>query len=238
MDCEQVHAASLIHDDLPSMDDDLVRRGRPTNHAVFGVDMAVLAGDALFPLGFEHIVSQTPPELVPETRLLRVIAEIARAVGSTGMAAGQFLDLEGDASVEFVQEKKFGEMAECSAVCGGLLGGAEDEEIERLRKYGRAVGVLYQVVDDVLEAKSKRERGEVWSKRSKSYAGVFGIDRALEWAQELRSKAIAQLDGLERHGDRVTPLYSFVDHAMYRGFVVGGDQTATVVDQDASTSQA
>ncbi|XP_039161450.1 heterodimeric geranylgeranyl pyrophosphate synthase small subunit, chloroplastic [Eucalyptus grandis] len=131
------------------MDDDPSRRGQPSSHTVYSVDMAILAGDALFPLGFRHIVSQTPSDLVPEPCLLRVIVEIARSVGFTGMAAGQFLDLEGGPnSVDFVQENIYGEMAECSALCGGLLGGAKDEEIRRLRRYGRAVGVLYQVVED------------------------------------------------------------------------------------------
>ncbi|XP_052194927.1 heterodimeric geranylgeranyl pyrophosphate synthase small subunit, chloroplastic-like [Diospyros lotus] len=226
---EMVHAASLIHDDLPCMDDDPSRRGQPSNHRVFGVDMAILAGDALFPLGFRHIVSNTPPDLVPEPRLLRVIAEIARAVGSTGMAAGQFLDLEGGPnSVEFVQEKKFGEMGECSAACGGLLAGAEDEEIQRLRRYGRAVGVLYQVVDDVLEEKMKtpermaEDRKEAEKKKKgKSYVGVYGVEKAMEVAEDLRAKAKRELDGLEKYGERVVPLYSFVDYAADRGFSVG-----------------
>ncbi|KAJ4966170.1 hypothetical protein NE237_018019 [Protea cynaroides] len=233
---EMVHAASLIHDDLPCMDDDLVRRGRLTNHAVYGVDMAILAGDALFPLGFRHIVSQTPPDLVPEPRLLRVVAEIARAVGSTGMAAGQFLDLNSeDTAVEFVHEKKFGAMAECSAVCGALLGGAADDEIERLRSYGRLVGVLYQVVDDILEEKENREEGQKWKKQGKSYAGVFGTERALEFAEELRGRAKRELDGLGKYGEGVIPLYSFVDYAVDRDFAVGVDD-ATIPVNKASAS--
>ncbi|KAI4318667.1 hypothetical protein MLD38_032343 [Melastoma candidum] len=224
---EMVHAASLIHDDLPCMDDDPSRRGQPSNHTVYGVDMAILAGDALFPLGFRHIVSRTPTELVPETRLLRVIAEIARSVGSTGMAAGQFLDLEGGSnSIEFVQQKKFGEMAECSAVCGGLLAGAEDDEIRRLRRYGRAVGVLYQVVDDILEEKAadssegtEEERSS--RKKGKSYVRFYGMEKATEIAEELRGKAKKELDGFEKYGERVVPLYSFVDYAAGRGFTVG-----------------
>ncbi|KAG2706102.1 hypothetical protein I3843_05G078400 [Carya illinoinensis] len=219
---EMVHAASLIHDDLPCMDDDPSRRGQPSNHTIYGVDMAILAGDALFPLGFRHIVSHTPVDLVPEARLLRVITEIAQAVGSTGMAAGQFLDLEGSSnSVEFVQEKKFGEMGECSAVCGGLLAGAGDDEIRRLRSYGRAVGMLYQVVDDVLEEKSRKieEAGE--PKKGKSYVGVYGVEKAMEVAEELRAKAKRELDGFEKYGESVVPLYSFVDYAAYRGFSVG-----------------
>nr|BAF98303.1 geranylgeranyl-diphosphate synthase [Hevea brasiliensis] len=219
---EMVHAASLIHDDLPCMDDAPSRRGQPSNHAVYGVDKAILAGDALFPLGFRHIVSNTPSDLVPEPRLLRVIAEIARAVGSTGMAAGQFLDLEGSLnSAEFVQEKKYGEMGECSAVCGGLLAGAEDDEIQRLRRYGRAVGVLYKVIDDVLEAKSmSKEDEENEKKKAKSYVSLYGVEKAVEVAEELRTKAKKELDGFEKYGESVQPLYNFVDYAADRGFSV------------------
>lgn len=212
----------MIHDDLPCMDDDPSRRGKPSNHTIYGVDMAILAGDALFPLGFRHIVSHTPSDLVPESRLLRVIAEIARAVGSTGMAAGQYLDLEGGPnSVEFVQEKKFGEMGELSAVCGGLLAGAEDEEVERLRRYGRAVGVLYQVVDDILEEKSKgKEDNERKKKKEKSYVRLYGIEKAMEVAEELRAEAKKELEGFEKYNEAAIPLHSFVDYAVDRGFSV------------------
>nr|WRK15530.1 geranyl diphosphate synthase [Nepeta nervosa] len=201
------------------MDDDPSRRGQPTNHTMFGEDMAILAGDALFPLGFQHIVSHTPTDLVPETRLLRVIAEIARAVGSTGMAAGQFLDLEGGPNaVDFVQEKKFGEMGQCSAVCGGLLAGALDDEIEHLRKYGRAVGILYQMVDDIRDARLQSEEKEERKKEGKSYVSVYGVEKAVEVAEELRSEAKKELDRLEKYGDKVLPLYSFVDYAVDRDF--------------------
>lgn len=222
---EMVHAASLIHDDLPCMDDDPSRRGQPSNHTIYGVDMAILAGDALFPLGFRHIVSQTPRHLVPDARLLRVIAEIARTVGSTGMAAGQLLDLEAPppegATFELVQEKKFGEMGECSAACGAILAGASEHDVGRLRRYGRAVGVLYEVVDDVLEAK-KQGGGE--RNNGKSYAQVYGVEKAMEVAEDLRAKAKQELVGLHVYDgddDRVAPLYSFVDYAVDRGFSVG-----------------
>ncbi|KAL5703206.1 hypothetical protein ACHQM5_028326 [Ranunculus cassubicifolius] len=223
---EMVHEASLIHDDLPYMDDDLFRRERLSNHAIYGVDMAILAGDALFPLGFQHIVSNTPSNLVQESRLLRVIAEIARAVGSTGMAAGQFLDLtSGDQSlVEFVQEKKFGELSECSAVCGGLLGGATDEELESLRRYGRTVGVLYQIVEDVLKFKREKTEEVVGKKKKKknsSFAKAFGVEKALEKAEELRVMAKRELEGFEKYGERVNPLISFVDYAVDRNFSIG-----------------
>lgn len=201
------------------MDDDPSRRGLPSNHTVFGEDMAILAGDALFPLGFRHIVSHTPTDLVPETRLLRVIAEIARAVGSTGMAAGQIIDLEGGPNaVDFVQEKKFGEMGQCSAVCGGILAGASDDEIEHLRKYGQAVGVLYQVVDDIDDAKSQSSEKDESKRKGKSYVSVYGVEKAKEVAEDLRSQAKKELNRLDKYGDKVLPLYSFVDYAAERGF--------------------
>ncbi|KAA8546142.1 hypothetical protein F0562_020964 [Nyssa sinensis] len=137
------------------------------------------------------------------------------------MAAGQFLDLEGGPnSVEFVQEKKFGEMGECSAVCGGLLAGASDDEIQRLRRYGRAVGVLYQVVNDVTKEKmNPEERDEKKKKKGKSYVGVYGVDKAIEVAEDLRATAKRELDGFEKYGERVVPLYSFVDYAADRALI-------------------
>ncbi|XP_072988344.1 heterodimeric geranylgeranyl pyrophosphate synthase small subunit, chloroplastic-like [Typha latifolia] len=222
---EMCHAASLVHDDLPCMDSADLRRGHPSTQALFGVDLAILAGDALFPLSFAHVIDRTPPSLVPSDTLLRVLNEIARAVGSTGMAAGQYLDLSGsaaggEAEVLLVMEKKFGEMAECSAVCGGLLGGAGEEESEALRRYGRAVGVLYQLVDDVL-MESNGGAGKMRS--NASVVRAVGMERALELVEELREKAKEELEKFSEHGNRVLPLYGFVDYAVERGFVVGAD---------------
>ncbi|CAN1771016.1 Heterodimeric geranylgeranyl pyrophosphate synthase small subunit, chloroplastic [Linum perenne] len=136
----------------------------------------------------------------------------------TACALEMFLDLNDSSSssdtIEFIQEKKFGELGQCSAVCGGLLAGAEDDEVDMLRKYGRAVGVLYQVVNDVRKA----EREEIAER--KSYVGVYGVEKAMEKAMELRDDAKKALSGLEKYGDAVLPLYSFVDYAADRGFSV------------------
>ncbi|KAJ0963119.1 hypothetical protein J5N97_028241 [Dioscorea zingiberensis] len=226
---EMVHAASLVHDDLPCMDAASLRRGRPSTHALYGVDMAILAGDALFPLAYEHVTSATPLALVSEHAVVQILAEIARTVGSTGMTAGQFLDLEGGSSSESqvldVLGKKFGEMAECSAACGRLLRGAGDEEVCMLRRYRRAVGVLYQLVDDILMEEKEgvgsngRSMGKMRS--NASVVDVVGMDRALEIVEGLREKAKNHLQGFEeKYGERVLPLYSFVDYAVDRGFVI------------------
>ncbi|XP_010905229.1 heterodimeric geranylgeranyl pyrophosphate synthase small subunit, chloroplastic [Elaeis guineensis] len=236
---EMIHAASLVHDDLPCFDAAPLRRGRPSTHARFGVDMAVLAGDALFPLAFSHVVARTPRDLVPPATVLRALAEIARAVGSTGMAAGQFLDLTGaaaagEADVVAVLEKKFGEMAECSAVCGGILGGAGEEEAEGLRRYGRAVGVLYELVDDILMA----DAGSNGKMRSNARAvAALGMERAMEMVGELQGKAKRELQRFgDKYGDRVLPLYSFVDYAVERGFVVEAGGEGEVAAASASAS--
>lgn len=157
--------------------------------------MAILAGDALLSRAFQHIVSHTPSQLVPHPRLLRVVQEIARSVGSSGMAAGQFLEIEGGSAA---RESKCGQLGRCSAVCGGLLGGASDDEIERLGEYGRIVGVLYRVVEDILEGKSTDSKA------------------AMEIAEELKSRAKKELDAFQKYGDKVLPLHSFLDYAAER----------------------
>lgn len=229
---EMTHAASHVHDDLPCMDAAPLRRGRPSTHAQYGDDVAVLVGDALFPLGFTHVVTKTPPDLVPREVLLSVLKEIARTVGCTGMAAGQLLDLTGAAAngeveVLLVLEKKFGELAECSAVCGGMLGGAGEDDQSALRQYGRTIGVLYELVDDVL----MESNGRAGKMRSNvSVVRTVGMERALELVEQLREKAKTQLQRFgDQYGDRVLPLYSFVDYAVERGFVVEGGEDGVAV---------
>ncbi|KAJ3706797.1 hypothetical protein LUZ61_010502 [Rhynchospora tenuis] len=238
---EFVHAASHVHDDLPCMDAAPLRRGRPSTHAQYGVDVALLVGDALFPLGYNHVIAKTPPDLVPRDALVSVLNEIARTVGCTGMAAGQLLDLTGAAAsgeVEVLQvlEKKFGALAECSAVCGGMLAGAGEEDQAALREYGRTVGVLYELVDDVL----MESNGQAGKMRSNvSVVRTLGMERALELVEQLRDKA---KNGLQRfgdqYGDRVLPLYSFVDYAVERGFVVEGGVEAGSMAAAAASSAA
>ncbi|CAI7802006.1 unnamed protein product [Closterium sp. NIES-54] len=148
---EMIHTMSLIHDDLPCMDNDDFRRGKPTNHKVYGEDVAVLAGDALLSFAFEHVARATPAS-VPAERVVRVIADMGKAVGSEGLVAGQIVDLdsESDPSVgvetlEYIHVHKTAALLEVSVVAGAVLGGANDDQVERLRKYAQFVGLGFQV---------------------------------------------------------------------------------------------
>ncbi|KAJ4746650.1 Geranylgeranyl pyrophosphate synthase family protein [Rhynchospora pubera] len=236
---EMIHAASHMHDDLPCMDAAPVRRGQPSTHAQYGVGVALLSGDALFPLGLGHTATKTPSDLVPREALVLVLKEISRTVGCTGMAAGQLLDLSGAAAkgeleVLHVLEKKFGELAECSAVCGGILAGAKADDQAKLRQYGRTVGVLYELVDDVL-TESNGSAGKMRS--NASVVRTLGMERALELVEQFKAKAKNELQIFgDRYGDRVLPLYSFVDYAVERGFMVEGREEAGGVTPAASAA--
>jgi geranylgeranyl diphosphate synthase type II len=149
---EMVHTMSLIHDDLPSMDDDDFRRGVPTCHKAFGEEVAILAGDALLAFAFEHIARETRG--VPAGVVVRVLAEVGRAVGAQGLVAGQVVDIKseglppGEVTLEtlrYIHHHKTAALLEAAVVCGALLGGAGDADVERLRKYALDVGLAFQV---------------------------------------------------------------------------------------------
>ncbi|KAI3462518.1 hypothetical protein Pfo_019181 [Paulownia fortunei] len=163
---EMIHTMSLMHDDLPCMDNDDLRRGKPTNHKIFGEDVAVLAGDALLAFSFEHVATATKG--VPSERIVRVVGELAKCIGSEGLVAGQVVDIcsEGMSEVgldhlEFIHVHKTAALLEASVVLGAILGGANDDEVAKLRKFARCIGLLFQVVDDILDVtKSSQELGK------------------------------------------------------------------------------
>jgi geranylgeranyl diphosphate synthase type II len=149
---EMIHTMSLIHDDLPSMDNDDFRRGVPTCHKVYGEEVAILAGDALLAFAFEHIARETRG--VPAEVVVRVLAEVGRAVGAQGLVAGQVVDIKseglppGEVTLEtlrYIHHHKTAALLEAAVVCGALLGGAGDADVERLRKYALDVGLAFQV---------------------------------------------------------------------------------------------
>nr|WGT68885.1 geranylgeranyl diphosphate synthase [Pohlia nutans] len=221
---EMVHTMSLIHDDLPCMDNDDLRRGKPTLHKLYNDGMAVLAGDALLSFAFEHIARSTTG--VAADRVLRVIAHLGKAVGSEGLVAGQIVDLasEGDPSVgldtlEYVHTHKTAVLLESAVVCGAILGGASEDEINRLSLYARNVGLLFQVVDDILDVtKSSAELGKTAGKDlladKATYPKLLGLEKSKEFAEELRRRAQEQLSVFDQQ--KAAPLLGLADYIANR----------------------
>ncbi|VFQ75433.1 unnamed protein product [Cuscuta campestris] len=221
---EMVHTMSLIHDDLPCMDNDDLRRGKPTNHKIYGEDVAVLAGDALLALAFEHIATATKG--VSPGRILRAIGELANCVGSEGLVAGQVVDLcsqgvsdVGLEQLEFIHLHKTAALLEGSVVLGAILGGGGDEEIEKLRKFARNIGLLFQVVDDVLDVtKSSEELGKTAGKDlvadKVTYPKLIGIEKSKEFAAKLNEEAQSQLTGFDQ--EKAAPLIALANYIAHR----------------------
>lgn len=221
---EMIHTMSLMHDDLPCMDNDDLRRGKPTNHKIFGEDVAVLAGDALLAFAFEHIATAT--EGVQPGRIVRAIGELAKSIGSEGLVAGQVVDIcsEGSSDVglehlEFIHLHKTAALLEASVVLGAIMGGGSDEEIEKLRKFASCIGLLFQVVDDILDVtKSSEELGKTAGKDlvadKVTYPKLIGIDKSREFAEQLNNEAIAQLGEFDRH--KAAPLIALANYIAYR----------------------
>ncbi|MCO5578948.1 hypothetical protein L7F22_032799 [Adiantum nelumboides] len=221
---EMIHTMSLIHDDLPCMDNDDLRRGRPTNHKEFGEDVAVLAGDALLSLAFEHIVRESKG--VSAEQIVRVINELGRTIGSRGMVGGQLVDLEsgGNNTVDldvlrYIHLHKTGILLECAVVSGAIVGGASDEDIETLRSYAQCIGLLFQVVDDILDVtKSSVELGKTAGKDLISDKATFpklmGLDKARLYADDLNRKAREELSKFDLA--KAAPLLALADYIALR----------------------
>ncbi|CAA0384116.1 putative transferase [Arabidopsis thaliana] len=224
---EMIHTSSLIHDDLPCMDDADLRRGKPTNHKEFGEDMAVLAGDALLALAFEHMTFVSSGLVAPE-RMIRAVIELAKAIGTKGLVAGQVTDLcsqglnpddVGLERLEFIHLHKTAALLEAAAVLGAIMGGGTEEEIEKLRKYARCIGLLFQVVDDILDVtESTEELGKTAGKDAMdgklTYPRLIGLERSKEVAQKLSKEAAEQLLGFD--SDKAAPLVALASYISCR----------------------
>jgi len=174
---EMIHTMSLIHDDLPSMDNDDFRRGKPTCHKVYGEEIAILAGDALLSRSFEYIARATVG--VPAERVLRVICDVGKAVGSEGLVAGQVVDIQmegnggqgaGLQTLQYIHAHKTGALLEAAVVAGAVLGGADEAQVQRLGRYAQNIGLAFQVVDDILDVTATSE--ELGKTAGKDVAGA------------------------------------------------------------------
>jgi geranylgeranyl diphosphate synthase, type II len=198
---EMLHTYSLIHDDLPALDNDDLRRGRPTCHKAFGEATAILAGDALQTVAYEVLAKL---QCTAEARVA-IIAEIARATGTIeGMIGGQVMDLEAEhtkpdaATLEYIHRAKTGALLTVSVVAGGIYAGAKESQIQSLRDFGQNIGLAFQIVDDVLDVTQTSEQlgktaGKDKTEEKATYPALFGIDASLQMADALVTKADAAL---------------------------------------------
>jgi len=215
---EMIHTMSLIHDDLPAMDNDDYRRGKLTNHKVYGEDIAILAGDGLLSYAFEFVATQTPN--VPANQVLQVIARLGRAVGAAGLVGGQVVDLDSEGltdvseeTLTFIHTHKTGALLEACVVCGAILAGANETEIERLSRYARNIGLAFQIVDDILDITATQEElgktaGKDLTAQKVTYPSLWGIEESKRQAQQLIAEAKAELS---HYGDRAIPLLAIAD---------------------------
>jgi geranylgeranyl pyrophosphate synthase len=207
---EMVHAFSLVHDDLPALDDDSLRRGRPTVHVRFGEATAILAGDALLALAFETL-ARFPEGERHAARKLEAIRVVAAAAGLAGMVGGQVLDLEhegrpaGAADLERIHRLKTGALIAAACVAGGILGGGGASEVEALRRYGEALGLAFQITDDVLDVEGTagvlgKSPGKDARAAKATFPGVHGLEASRRMAAAAVERAVAALGALEDRG--------------------------------------
>jgi geranylgeranyl diphosphate synthase type II len=220
---EMIHTMSLIHDDLPSMDNDDYRRGKLTNHKVYGEDIAILAGDGLLAYAFEYIATQT--QGVSADLVLKTIANLANAVGANGLVGGQVVDLksegQADISVEtltYIHNHKTGALLKSCVVCGAILAGANDLEIQKLAKFAHNIGLAFQIIDDILDitatqAELGKTAGKDLQAQKATYPKLWGLEASKQQADLLINEAKAILD---EFGDRAQPLQALADYITAR----------------------
>ncbi|AJE03183.1 polyprenyl synthetase family protein [Geobacter pickeringii] len=222
---EMIHTYSLIHDDLPAMDDDDFRRGRPTNHKVFGDAIAILAGDALLTEAFILMSSPEYSARVGTERLLPVIREIGYCAGSRGMVGGQVVDMESEgnkeidlATVQYIHTHKTGALMKASVKAGAILGGADKKALEAMTKYGEAVGLAFQIADDILDIEGTTEQigkdaGSDEARGKATYPAIMGLADSKRRAQELVDIA---LTAVEPFGAKAEPLREIARYIVSR----------------------
>ena len=220
---ECIHTYSLVHDDLPAMDDDALRRGKPTNHTLFGEAGAILAGDGLLTWAFDLLSSPDAGTLTPLERL-KIIHIIARAAGPQGMVGGQALDIASEntsfpfETLQTIHKNKTGVLITCSVHAGAIGAGASPEQTERLIAYGNNIGLAFQIVDDLLNATSTTEQlgkaaGSDTNRGKATYPAFFGIEKTRIKAKEAVEEAI---DALSEFNENADPLRAIAEYIYTR----------------------
>ena len=219
---ELIHAYSLVHDDLPAMDNDDLRRGKPTCHKAFDEATAILVGDALQTLAFE-LLACDPGLAVPAERRLAMIARLATAAGAGGMAGGQAIDLEATgrvltlAELETMHARKTGALIRAAVALGALAADAGPERLARLDDYARHIGLAFQIVDDILDIEGDtatlgKPQGSDAERAKPTYPAILGLERAKALARECHAAALESLSPLEDNGRLLREIADFIIH--------------------------
>ena len=217
---EFIHTYSLIHDDLPALDNDDLRRGKPTCHKKFGEANAILAGDALLTLAFETIANSP----IEPARRVAVLSHVAASAGTVnGMVGGQVADLEaeghaiGPAHLEYIHRSKTAALIRASVVAGAIGGGADDENVARLKRFGETIGWAFQVVDDILDVEESsaalgKTAGKDAAQKKATYPSLYGLEKSRAFAKELESRAMAEIEPYGSRAARLRELAELIVH--------------------------
>jgi len=215
---EFIHTYSLIHDDLPALDNDDLRRGHPTCHVKFGEANAILAGDALLTLAFEVLAGAN----IEAPRRVALIGEIAAAAGTRdGMVGGQVADLEAEGKqvtpeiLEYIHRSKTAALIRGSVLAGAIAGGAMEEDVARLRRFGDQIGWAFQVTDDILDVTESsaalgKTAGKDQAQQKATYPALFGLEKSQQFARELATRAMAELEVYGARAARLRELGEFL----------------------------
>ena len=219
---EMIHTYSLIHDDLPAMDDDDFRRGNPTSHKVFGEAIAILAGDALLTEAFRLTSDPAFTGGCEPSGLLAVIHEIATCAGSHGMVGGQVIDMESEgqqdidlATVQYIHTHKTGALIKASVVAGAILGGAAGQQLAAITRYGEAAGLAFQIADDILDIEGTTEEigkdaGSDEARGKATYPAVIGLSAAKGEALAMMDEALRALDVFGAEADALREIARYI----------------------------
>jgi geranylgeranyl diphosphate synthase type II len=218
---ELIHTYSLIHDDLPAMDDDDLRRGRPTCHKAYGEAVAILAGDGLLTMAFEVLSDPRRTKAIPARTLVPMIREIAVASGVFGMVGGQVVDIQSEnreidfPTLEYIHTHKTGALIRASVRIGAFYAKAGKRQFEALTRYGEMVGLAFQIVDDILDVTGKQEElgkdiGSDLEKGKKTFPGFLGLQESRRRAAEVVDEALDALKGFGRKADPLRELAKFI----------------------------
>jgi geranylgeranyl diphosphate synthase type II len=225
---ELIHTYSLVHDDLPALDNDDLRRGRKTTHIVYGEAMGILVGDALLTEAFAWLAEPLVGAMVEPVRQLRAVAEVAKAVDSTGMIGGQVADIVAEGAHEqsddrdallqelnFIHRNKTGKLFTASVLLGGLLGGASDDQLEALRRYADALGLAFQIVDDLLDIEESsatlgKTAGKDIAQGKLTYPALLGVDAARAEVDRLLGEAVRNAGMIAGPVNSLAPIARYI----------------------------